>query len=273
MPEVLVGHRRVFDDLARDLPRVTLLLGPEGTGKWVLAHVLADRVGYPQRDTYWSKGPLRAEHVRAALTFCRTAALGPLGKLVMLCLDNAQEGSQTALLKILEEPPDGVKFIITAGHPPLPTIVSRSFVSRCGLLSVDEVQQVLLLLGHTLPDACSAALLAGGRVSMAMHIAGVAEDALASVRAVLRAVSDGQAGRLADIMNFREWQEHQHILLARWASEASSGRWVVFSAKDAPELGRANARYALAMLAALSAARPYLADRAVMEQLAARDRR
>jgi hypothetical protein len=270
MPEVLVGHRHVFDALSRDLPRATLLLGSDGIGKWVLALALADRAGYPERDTYANKGPLRAEHVKTVLLFCRTAALGPPGKLVMICLDGAAENSQTALLKLLEEPPGGVKFILTASEPPLPTIVSRSFVSRCGLLSPSEVEEVLVRLGQEPSEARSSALLAGGRVSAALHVGGAAEDALSAVRAVLHAVSVRNPAPLAALMGYRNWETPQHALLRLWAYEACTLRWLVFSAQDAPALTRADARYVLVTMASLSEARPHLADRAIMEQLAAR---
>lgn len=276
MPEKLIGHRKVLDELfLKGLPPATLLLGPEGTGKWVLASVAAGEFSYVPADIYWNKGPLLAEHVRTVQAFCRTAALGPLGKLVMLCLDDAQQSVQNSLLKLLEEPPDGVKFLLTAGTPPLPTILSRTRVMRCGLLSAAEVEQVLLALGYTAPQASAAAFMAGGRVSTALRFTDVAEGVLDSVKAALKAAGARDPAALA--RSFRSpsglWGTPHHELLRQWADEKFSGRWGLFSAQDVPGLSHEDAWYLITTMSALDGARPWLLDRAILENLAAQGSR
>ncbi len=193
----------------------------------------------------------------------------PLGKLVLVCLDGAEGRPQNALLKLLEEPPGSVKFILVAGMPPLPTIVSRSFVQRCGLLAASEVEQVLLQHGYEPAEAAAAALLAGGRVSTVPHTAAATADVLGRVKAALKAASDRNPLVLGCI-SARVWDDAHHLLLQKWAAEHSSWCWAVFSPRDAPGLSREDARYVLEMLSVLGTARPWLADRAVLENLAAR---
>lgn len=267
---MLIGHRRVLDELeACPLPAATLLLGPEGTGKWSLALVLAGHLLYQDDDVLALKDPLVTEHVRHVQAFCRTAASGPHGKLVILGLDDAQAGAQNALLKLLEEPPDGVRLILVAGEPPLPTIVSRSCVKRCGLLSTDEVEQVLLALRWEPAEARAAALIAGGRVSIALRSAGAAADVLGRVKAAVRAASDRNTAALGTI-GAKVWDERHHLLFRQWAAERYAYSWAVFSPQEAPGFSRDDAKYALHMLSGLDGARPWLLDRAVLENLAAR---
>ena len=72
------------------------------------------------------------------------AGIAPVSYTHLVCIiENAQElgpGGQNALLKILEEPPAGVRFVLTVpGRSALlPTIVSRTLVARVQPLSVQE---------------------------------------------------------------------------------------------------------------------------------------
>jgi DNA polymerase-3 subunit gamma/tau len=66
-------------------------------------------------------------HIRRAAWWSR---LAPAGKQKLLLIENAdrmQEGGRNALLKILEEPPERVRIVLTTAHGGalLPTIVSR----------------------------------------------------------------------------------------------------------------------------------------------------
>lgn len=74
--------------------------------------------------------------VRAALENAYLAPNEANGKVFILeNADTFNEESQNALLKIIEEPPTGVKFVLTAGNKNalLPTVLSRVFV-----VSADE---------------------------------------------------------------------------------------------------------------------------------------
>ena len=68
-----------------------------------------------------------------ARTACRFAGIAPFGslKVIAACTDDASAQAQNILLKVLEEPPDTVRFILVATARPLPTIMSR-----CQVISV-----------------------------------------------------------------------------------------------------------------------------------------
>jgi len=261
----------VFTELAMrgTLPVVSLLIGPDGVGKMMLALEAADFHGYPKYDTYCHRGPLHRSDAETMLAFARTAGSTVKGKLVIACLDGASATAQNALLKMLEEPPGRVKFILTASEPPLLTIFSRAFVLRCGLLTDHDVEEILILQGHDGAAARAAAALAGGRPGAALAAIGSTEDAVGRVKAALKAVSSRSTDQLAAV--FRNtagpWTGDHHKLLTQWAAEALSSRWRLFSPQDAPGLSSLDARYVLTTTDHFSGARPWLADRAVLEQL------
>lgn len=271
MSQLLVGHRRVFDALYPDLPPpVTLLIGPEGVGKDVVAQVVAGAHGYPEWDTLHDKGPLALAGVQAAQAFSQTMAATKRGKLVILGLDSAPAAAQNALLKLLEEPPPGIKFILTASQPPLPTIVSRAMTLRCGLLTSEQVYQVLAAKRIDPAKAQAAAEMAAGRVSVALRLLSVASLVKTSVIDSLKAVAAGRPMAATLPVRTSAWGQENHDLLVAWASEAVTGRWQVFSPSDVPGLDQEQASYALRMLTELDAARPRILDKAVLENLAAR---
>jgi replication-associated recombination protein RarA len=260
----LVGHELAWSGLRDSRPPVLLLLGPQGTGKWLLAQHLADSQGYPRQDTFWSQ-VLDMDVAGTVQAFLRTAGVTPQGKLVILDLDGASAAAQNALLKTLEEPPGRARFILVASEPPLPTVVSRSHVTRCGVLSTREVAYVLRRLGMDDATAEAAAAVSGGRVSTGLAHAGAAKDAVPQVQAAVQAAARGDTAALGRVFALG-WGEAHHALLARWAAEAVTGRWLVFGESDAPPHAGA---YVLRMLSDLSDARPALLDRAVMSALAA----
>lgn len=142
-----------------------LLEGPDGTGKRTLARLYAmglvckngplpcgrcEACRKAQQDIHPDVFTLRRppdkqqipiEQVRSMLHFC--SILPNEAEYRVCIIENAQElgpGGQNALLKILEEPPAGVRFVLTVpGRSALlPTIVSRTLVARVQPLSVQE---------------------------------------------------------------------------------------------------------------------------------------
>jgi len=275
MPEKLIGHRDVVLAVRDHLPPVTLLLGPPGVGKWLAARVIAGLHHYPEHDVYQNKSGLKSGNAEDIQRFAQTAGATPAGKLVMACLDESSEAAQAMLLKVLEEPPPGVKFLLTASQPPLPTVVSRCQVLRCGLLTPEQVEQVLVAQGVEARKARTASVICGGSVSGALALADSAEPVLQRVKQALKAASDKSPGEFSRIFRglpYQEpWADRHHRLLACWAAEAVAGRFMVFKVDDVPQLSRPSAQYMLTMLTSLNGASPRLADRAVLERLAARD--
>jgi DNA polymerase III subunit delta' len=117
--------------------------------------------------------------------------------------DRLNEDAQSALLKILEEPPAGVTIVLCADRDDLllPTVRSRCVRVRLGPVAVREIESLLEDAG--VADASRAsrlARLAGGRPGAALALA-MAPEAVAARDEIARTLIDlsgaGAARRLA----------------------------------------------------------------------------
>lgn len=179
---------QVLAELAGELPPATLVLGP---GAWALA-------GQAAGPDWLLKFDLSAPDARAVR---ESALLLPFGDLrvIALCLDKANAQVQNMLLKVLEEPPTGTRFVLAAERRPLPTVVSRCRVLVVGQEAAEEE-----------PDPRDKA----------------------AVATALRAARSGQSTLLAQTL--RNWLPLQAKLLSVWAAEAASGQWKMFDTGTAP---------------------------------------
>jgi hypothetical protein len=194
---------QVLAELAGDLPPATLVLGP---GAWPLVTLAAGPEWLLRHDL--AAGDAREVRESAWLLPCGTV------RVVALCLDKASVQVQNMLLKALEEPPPGTRFVLAAGKRPLPTVVSRCRVLVVGSEAAQEPAD--------------------------------SKDK-AAVATALRAARSGQASLLAQ--NLRNWLPAHARLLTVWAAEAVSGQWRVFDAGTAPGVSAEQAMRLLTELA------------------------
>lgn len=263
-----VGHDRVREELQRELPRVTLLLGPPSVGKWALAQHLAVHHKVLKVDLREIEY-LTAEHARDLKAFASVAPFGKM-KLVLINLERASEVALNALLKLLEEPPPIIRFVLVASGKVLPTIVSRAAIYRCGVLSDSEVTTVLRDRFGMAPDkARTAAAWGRGRVDQALG-ADLSQSARAACLTILRAVAARDRELFASVVRTMEPEvanQARQLLLA-WCREAVTGRWRLFSETESHGLAsgdREVPRKILLALGRLSHARAKLALRAGLE--------
>jgi len=145
----------------------TLLWGPEGVGRFLLAHraacallgtdaaafVKAERFAHTDLHVVEPGGGI--DGVRAAQeALSRRAAEGPRPVLLLRDADRLSPEALHALLKTLEEPPSGAAVLLVAEAPEhLPaTVVSRCARVRAGPLAPDALASVLRRHGHP-PEA------------------------------------------------------------------------------------------------------------------------
>lgn len=121
--------------LMKDLPQALLLTGPVGIGLGTIAKYITSTIGnvtltvLPEKDEKVDieKGVISVDSIRRLYVQTRSIQTGKL----MIIIDYAERmghQAQNAFLKLLEEPGDGVYFIL-ATHTPsrlLPTITSRA---------------------------------------------------------------------------------------------------------------------------------------------------
>ena len=208
----IVGHRAVITLLSRaiargSLPPSLLLTGPEGVGKRFIAHGIAQAMncatprgddeagaemdacgacsvcGRIARGTFpdvlslepTETGALTIDQVRAALDQVGYRPFEARRRVVVIDqADLMVAPAQNALLKTLEEPPASTQFVLVTARPDmlLDTVRSRCPQLRCGLLSVDDIIDILTTRfdveeGMARPAAASA----GGSVGRALTAA------------------------------------------------------------------------------------------------------
>jgi hypothetical protein len=206
---------------------------------------------------------LTADLVRAVEAFAVHAPLASSFKAVVLRISDASEASLNMLLKILEEPPASMRFLLLAAGRVLPTVFSRAVVERVGMLSPVDVATVLIHAGVSPGAASDASRLGQGSVAAArsaLSLAGSRGVVLTALRGAVRGDQD-----VLDAV-LRSWDASTTSTLGRWAAETLTGRWVLFSPSDWPDCPLELARKVLVGID--SSARPRMVARSVLESLA-----
>lgn len=185
------------------VPHALLFAGPPGVGKMLTARTLAAALlcgggrdepcggcpscrligqgAHPDLVILAADGTsLKIDQIRALQ---HEAALAPYnGNGRVFLIEEAERLTAQAansLLKILEEPPEGTVFILTAAsqHAMLPTIVSRCRIFSFRPLAPDVLERLLQAQGAAPTAAAVAARVSGGRVGEALAL--LAEGGLA----------------------------------------------------------------------------------------------
>lgn len=272
MSDGYIGHPRQHAELESRAYPVSVLTGPESVGKQTLVdHVLAAHS--QPAPSVLRIGKLTADEARK-LTFAAPRMRGTGIRHIIIDLDNSLQENQNRLLRLLEDPSRGVSFYLIASGPVLPTILSRARLLRFGLLTTDEVRQVLILRGMDPLVAERQAPVGRGQVRFA--ILGTDPDVRTKVMAVLRALEARDAAALdtavgrwghEDSLQDRRAAAEAYELLGRWASEAVTGRWRVFEPGSAPKLSREDARKLWVAMARFPAAHPRTRARGLLAAL------
>jgi DNA polymerase-3 subunit delta' len=148
---------------------------------------------------------------RAALTSVeggrRVFILGEADRLVV---QEASQEAANALLKLLEEPPVGSLFILTAVEPRrlLPTIRSRAVTIRLGRLSHQEVRQFLETHLRPLPSAEELdrrVAAADGAIGRALSVGAEARKGQDAADQLLAAILEGSGPALERAMRQPAW--------------------------------------------------------------------
>lgn len=224
-----VGHTLLLDTLSTELPHATLLLGPDSIGKNTVVDYLIDVHGYKDADLCGGRGALTADGAREALAVCQTRPVGRSGRLVRASLDGSSSEALNMILKIVEEPPPKTKFIFTANRTPLLTILSRCHVFRMGLLSEEDMTEILQRLGYDDDQAERLAAMSGGTVEGALRA-----DRMDNLRGPVLSALKATASNDVELMSnaLRKFDDEASWLLRRWAVEARTGRWALFSKEE-----------------------------------------
>ena len=194
------------------LPHGILLCAEEGLGKGFVAKLLAAQYLEPQSEHRQSQvvngthpeciivegtgtsGQIKVEQIREVRTKVQETGFTEKGKTVII--ENANRmtsAAANALLKVLEEPPQGVLFILTA---PSTGAVMPTILSRCAVFSLSPIPEDVCVqkIKEQYPGANAKFLSAvfGGRLGLCLQYAAspdkkeVLERSLQAVKAIAR---------------------------------------------------------------------------------------
>ena len=193
MFEAFLGNDKLKNEIEQliisdALPHGIIIQGDEGQGCGFFADLLAeaylgDMNGLVARGIHpdcitvlgaGSSGEIPVQSVRDALFEANKAAVMTEGKRVIL-IKNAEmlnQSSSNALLKMLEEPPKGVIFILTVKKDTdlLPTILSRSVIYRIHSPGIDlcEIELQRRVPGCSEENAKEVAELFDGNIGLSL---------------------------------------------------------------------------------------------------------
>lgn len=133
----VIGQTNLVKTLKHtELPSLTILLGPSGSGRTTISKHIAELKGY----TYITIGNKIAD-IRQLIQ--DTVALSQPTVYYISNADNMTMQASNAMLKISEEPPKNLHIIIglTSLENTLPTIISRGKVFRMDNYSITELEE------------------------------------------------------------------------------------------------------------------------------------
>ncbi len=229
----VVGHEELLKRLTVDLPRVALFVGPPSVGRWTTAEHLRSLRGVMPADVLRVR-KMSADEARSIVSFASSAPLGN-AKLVIARLDGANPGTLHQLLKVLEEATEQMHFILISSELPLQTLASRAEIFRFPLLTIEQVEDVLLQRRFNPSEAKRWAAVSGGQVRRALDLA-EGMDAKITVLAAVRAIRERDADALDNLAS--RWADEHTKLLGALCREAISGRWKVFDHAEVEGIGR-----------------------------------
>jgi DNA polymerase-3 subunit delta' len=150
------GHANVLESIERDflansIPNTILLTGPAHIGKFSLLKKLAELMQEDEHhiiDTFSFERENNDLGIKEFRELKHNLSLSPQRKYKIVVIQDIERLSlplQNAMLKILEEPPEYVYFLLTSSNPEdiLETIVSRCRVYRTGPATDLEVANYL----------------------------------------------------------------------------------------------------------------------------------
>lgn len=263
----VIGHETARRVLEAGLPQVLSFLGPSSVGKRTLAVYLAQFHGIEPVDSMEFRVFFTVEKARQLREFAQTAPFGEK-KLAVVHLDSAPEAALNDILKLLEEPPSYMHFILIMTKPTLPTIMSRSQTFCLAYLKPEELASVLTRFNGMSEGPAS-------RVSFAGQV-GTAKELYEGVNSKAAALAVLKSVESKDTILFKRSFKGVDDLAARMIErgllEAATGDWQLFAPSDLPMFSKRPdvARKLLEAWSQTGSAKRSLSARVVLEPVVRR---
>lgn len=234
MPELVLHPttKLELEQFARRPSHAVMLVGSEGIGKMAVVRQLATELlrlqttealeRYPYFRTVAPDGQaISIDTVRDLLNFTKLKIAGnEQGIQRIIAIDEAHtmtSEAQNALLKLLEEPPEGTAFLLTVSnaHVLLPTIHSRTQQVTIKQPTREDLEAYFVTQGFDAPKIQSAYLMSGGLPGLMHALLHESEDhpltkAVTQARNLLR-VSTFERLAIVDSLS-KQKQESMRLL-------------------------------------------------------------
>jgi len=258
---MLVGHQGVIGALSSQLPPVSIITGPPSVGKRLIA-AHAAMTNNISRVDFTEVPKLTVSEASRIKSFMSVSPMQQL-KFALIDLDNASTPAINDLLVALENPPSYARFSLISSSRVPRTLRTRAAKFTVGLLSQDELLQILVSKGIDEKDASKVSKL--GRVDLAIEACSGIASRTTALTVLQAAISNDY---ILFAQAYKAVDDNTARVILNIMEESASQKWKLFN----PEyLGAfADRRVALAVLSSwsnVSAARPKLAVRAALESI------
>jgi DNA polymerase III gamma/tau subunit len=130
-----------------DMQKAFIFVGPSGVGKTTVARIMCDMAGCEKEDI-WEVNAADVNGVDAMRTLIERCKFRPRGGTRIIILDEAHRlttEAQNALLKLLEDGPEGTLFILSTTElgKIIKTVLTRCAVMQFNSLSDSELRSLL----------------------------------------------------------------------------------------------------------------------------------
>lgn len=208
---------------------MVLLTGPASIGKRTICRLVVKHHGAQAADV---KEVLRLnmETSREVQRFLSTRPMGKL-KAVVARLDAGTSEALNGLLKLMEEPPDSARFLLTSSSPTLLTVQSRADYHQLGFLREEDVYAILTKKYRQPPDVARRnAQMSGGQVRKALN-ASEMDVKKGPVLSLIKGMADANEDLVHNAL--AKFSFDELTLMKRWCAECRTGRYRTFSKAEA----------------------------------------
>lgn len=207
---------------------VSLFWGPKSVGKRTAAEWLRWSLDIQEGDTA-RVSRLQVEDAGDLTRFLRTAPFGSV-RLAIVSLDGATVAASNHLLNALESLPPTSRVILISSVPQTGPLASRAVHFPFHLLSTEAVEQVLVKKkGFSETQAKVWASTSGGQIFRALQRKDMADNK-GPVIAALKAIRERDPELLEKQAD--KWSDDHTDLMLKWAMEAMTGRWSLYTEEE-----------------------------------------